>query len=46
MTSKIKIFDQNLLILAVLRGIFGHFGVEKVVLWTFLKLFGSCLASV
>ena len=47
MTQKIEIFDQNFAHFGGFEGLFlAIFGVEKVVFWTFSKLFWSCLGSV
>ena len=47
MTPKTEIFDQNFAHFGRFEGSFlTILGVEKVVLWTFSKLFGSCLRSV
>ena len=47
MNPKIEIFSQNTTLFWPIWGfIFGHFGVEKVVFWTFSNLFWSCLVSV
>mgnify|MGYP001790979268 CR=1 FL=1 len=47
MTPKIEIFGQNLAHFDRFEGSFlTILGVEKVVFWTFSKLFWSCLGSV
>ena len=47
MTPKIEIFGQNFAHFGRFEGSFlTILGVEKVVFWTFSKLFGSCLGSV
>ena len=47
MTSKIKNFGQKFAHFGRSEGSFlAILGVQKVVFWTFSKLFGSCLGSV
>ena len=47
MTPKIKILGQNFAHFGSFEGSFlTLFGVEKVIFWTFSKLFWSCLGSV
>ena len=47
MTSKIEIFDQNIAHFGSFEGSFlTILGVEKVIFWTFSKLFWSCLGCV
>ena len=47
MTPKIEIFDQKYAHFGSVEGSFlTILGVKKVILWTFSKLFWSCLGSV
>ena len=47
MTPKIEIFDEKLAYFGSFEGSFlTILGVEKVIFWTFSKLFWSCLRSV
>ena len=47
MTPKIEIFDENLAYFGSFEGSFlTILGLEKVIFWTFSKLFWSCLGSV
>ena len=47
MTPKIEIFDEKLAHFGSFEGSFlTILGVEKVIFWTFSKLFWSCLGSI
>ena len=47
MTLKIEIFDEILSYFGSFEGSFlTNLGVEKVIFWTFSKLFWSCLGRV
>ena len=47
MIQKIEIFDEKLAYFGSFEGSFlTILGVEKVIFWTFSKLFWSCLGSV